>query len=254
MRTPVVYLAAVVLIAAATFLLARHWYAAPAGGGPLTAEQGQAILDELRQVRQQLERLNAGRAEADGPTRDGLLRVPVEGRPSLGSADAPLTLVEFTDFQCPYCARFHKETFPKLKANFVDTGKLRYVVVDLPLAIHDRAQPAARAAHCAGEQGRYFEMHSRLFGTRDLSEAHLEALATDAGADAGAFRACMESGRHADTVEAGLALASRLGLNGTPSFVIGRENASGVVVGQKVVGALPYEVFEAGLNRLLARD
>jgi protein-disulfide isomerase len=81
---------------------------------------------------------------------------------SLGRSDAPLTLLEFTDYQCPYCRKFQAETWPLLKKNYIDTGKLRFIVRDLPLSFHSSARPAAEAAHCAAEQGKFWEMHHAM--------------------------------------------------------------------------------------------
>src|SRR5579863_5020357 len=94
---------------------------------------------------------------------------------ALGRPDAPLTVVEFTDYQCPYCRRFHAESWPRFKRDWIDTGKVRFIVRDLPLEIHSAARPAAQAAHCAGEQGQFWRMHDLLLGVHaDLSASGID--------------------------------------------------------------------------------
>src|SRR6478672_246062 len=109
----------------------------------LTEKQGDAIINELRQIRQALEKLQQGvgpQARAAAPTR---AKVSIRGRPALGSDDAPVTVVEFADYQCPFCKSFFSTTLPSLKKEFIDTGKVRLVMKDLPLAMHSTARPAA---------------------------------------------------------------------------------------------------------------
>ena len=93
-------------------------------------------------------------------------QIGIGGNPALGDPAAPVTIVEFIDYQCPYCQGYAKNTFPRLKASYIDTGKVRYVARDFPLAKHERARPAAIAAACAGEQGWFWEMHDALFDRR----------------------------------------------------------------------------------------
>jgi protein-disulfide isomerase len=171
---------------------------------------------------------------------------------ALGRPDAPLTVVEFTDYQCPYCRRFQAETWPRLKHDWIDTGKLRFIVRDLPLEIHSAARPAAEAAHCAGEQGRFWRMHDLLLGMQaDLSVRGIDGYARAAGLDLGRFRACVAAHKYSADIARNLAAADRLRLNGTPSFIIGR-TVNGVLTGERVAGALPYDDFNAGLKALLA--
>ncbi|HET7756556.1 MAG TPA: DsbA family protein [Steroidobacteraceae bacterium] len=168
--------------------------------------------------------------------------------PSLGRADAPLTVVEFTDYQCPYCRRFQIETFPQLKRHYIDTGRVRYIVRDLPLPFHASAQPAAEAAHCAGEQGQFWPMHAALLvRAADLSSSGFERDARRLNLDLKRFDACLASHRYAAVITRNLEEADALGLSGTPSFIIGTA-ANGVLTGERVAGALPYEEFAALLR------
>ena len=172
--------------------------------------------------------------------------------PTLGSASAPLTMVEFTDYQCPYCRRFEAEVWPKLKRQYIDTGKLRYIARDLPLEFHAMAAPAAEAAHCAGEQGKFWEMHAALLGgAADLGAGGIGRRAGALGLDMSRFGACLEHRRYAAVIVAHEREADAAGIRGTPGFVVGRA-AHGELTGVRVQGALPYEEFAELLRELLA--
>jgi len=170
---------------------------------------------------------------------------------SLGRSDAPLTLLEFTDYQCPYCRRFQAETFPLLKKNWIDTGKLRFIVRDLPLQFHSAARPAAQAAHCAGEQGKFWEMHQALLSGADpLTDGGIERRAQALGLDTARLHACTSANRYESAIARNIAAADALDIHGTPSFVIGRV-VHGALEGQLVGGAQPYDEFDAALKQLL---
>src|SRR5690348_16641353 len=121
----------------------------------ITKQQADEILDELRQIRQLLEKQQNANAQPEQPTR---AKVATAGAFAIGSQNEPVTMVEFTDFQCPFCYRFHVNTFNELKKNFIDTGKVRFVSRDLPLDFHPNAMQAAQAGRCAGEQGQFWPM------------------------------------------------------------------------------------------------
>ncbi|HYB22256.1 MAG TPA: DsbA family protein [Solirubrobacteraceae bacterium] len=171
---------------------------------------------------------------------------------SRGRVDAPVTMVEFTDYQCPYCRRFQAQTWPLLKHRYIDTGKMRFIVRDFPLEFHSSAKPAAEAAHCAGEQGRFWPMHEALLRSdMKLDEASLAGEARALGLDLGHFRACVVQAKYAGAIERNAEEASALGVRGTPTFIVGRATA-GSLDGERFSGALPYEDFAAVIDRLLA--
>jgi protein-disulfide isomerase len=174
------------------------------------------------------------------------------GAPTRGREDAPVTLLEFTDYQCPYCRAFHDHTWPELKRTFVDTGKLQFVLLDLPLDFHAHAEPAAEAAHCAGAQSGYWAMHDALFAGGGLDPSAIEQLARDQGLDLARFNACLESHRYRQEIEENARLAHSLGLDGTPSFILGTVK-DGVLHGEALEGALSAEEFEAHITEALAR-
>jgi protein-disulfide isomerase len=171
---------------------------------------------------------------------------------SLGSATAPVTLVEFTDYQCPYCRRFQAEDWPQLKRDYIDTGKVRFIVRDLPLSFHSNARPAAEAAHCAGEQGHFWPMHTGLLEkSADLSPQGLEARAKSLGLDLPRFRACIAANKYESAIAANAAQADALGIRGTPAFVVGAADR-GRLDGVLLEGALPYNTFRMVLEALLS--
>ena len=170
----------------------------------------------------------------------------------IGRDDAPVTIIEFTDLQCPYCARYASQTFPRLKRDYVDTGKLRYTSRDLPLPFHSFALPAAVASRCAGEQGRFWEYREALFASQSqLGTEPYGRIAGQLGLDVGQLEACRANGEQESNVRADLAMAAQHGIRSTPTFVIGRV-VDGEFQGEVVSGAQPYEFFKAKLDALLA--
>jgi len=170
----------------------------------------------------------------------------------IGREDAPVTIIEFTDLQCPYCARYASQTFPRLKREYVDTGKLRYTSRDLPLPFHSFALPAAVASRCAGEQGQFWEFREALFAAQGtLGTEPYGRIAGQLGLDVAQLEACRSKGEQESSVRADLAMASQHGIRSTPTFVIGRV-VDGEFQGEVVSGAQPYEFFKAKLDALLA--
>jgi protein-disulfide isomerase len=169
----------------------------------------------------------------------------------LGQEDAPVTVIEFTDLQCPFCARFALSTFPRLKQAYVDTGKVRYASRDLPLPMHPQAVPAAVAARCAGEQGKFWEYRHAVFAAQDkLGTQPWDELARKLGLDLEHFAACRADGRQLREVRTDATLAASHGLDTTPSFVVGRL-VNGEFVGETFAGAGSYEAFAARIDPLL---
>lgn len=174
--------------------------------------------------------------------------------PPRGSQNAPVTMIEFSDYQCPYCKRHADQTAPALIKDYVDTGKLRYAFRDLPLTqIHPLAAKAAEAARCAGDQGKYWEMHDRLFANQNaLQPEKLPAHAQAVGLDEAAFRACLDDSRHAAAVQKDLDEGTELGFRSTPTIVVGVSDGDQVKNAIVVRGALPIATFKAEIEKLLA--
>lgn len=185
-------------------------------------------------------------------TPSGPVEVDTSGAFSIGAADAPVVMIEFTDFQCPYCSRHFVETFPQIRADYIDTGQVRYVFMDFPLtSIHPQAPLAAEAARCAGDQDAYLEMHHALFdrqgewsGRDDAGEVFV-GLAGELGLDEASFAQCLSSGQHTAAVQADLEQGISLGINGTPAFFLN---------GNFISGAQSFSVFQGAIESLLAES
>ena len=171
-----------------------------------------------------------------------------------GDAKATVALIEFSDYQCPFCGRYTKDTLPQIESEYVETGKVKYVFRDLPLDFHKNAFKAAEATHCAGEQGKFWEMHTLLFQNQAaLGPEQLPAHAKTLGLGEEKFQECLASGRFAADIRKDIADAGAVGISGTPSFLLGVVQPDGRVrVTKKLVGARPYAEFKAAFDSLLA--
>jgi len=189
------------------------------------------------------------------PVEDVSITIKIDGAPTRGSAEARWVLVEYTDYQCPFCARHARQGVQKLLVDYVAGGKLRYILKDFPLtAIHPQAAKAAEAAHCAGAQQKYWVYHDRLFeNQRTLAPAQLLEHAGALGLDLVVFKACLDGGDFAYRVRAGLAEGQKAGVVGTPTMLLGRlsEDGGSVRAVKRLRGALPFEIIKAILDEAL---
>ncbi|MFQ5508335.1 MAG: DsbA family protein [Leptospirillia bacterium] len=233
----------------------------PACGGDSDTQK--EILAEIKSLRAEVaeiaEEVSNIKAAPAAPSRSaGRPPAPTSATvnaapfPAMGNKDAAVTIVEFSDYQCPFCRRHTNNTIPQLKANYIDKGQVRYVYVDNPIASHRHAPKAAEAAHCAGEQGKFWQMHDHLFANQHrIRPENFPVFAAELKLDTNEFGECLDSGRHAPLVEAGRKAGTEAGARGTPTFVIGKTRSDGTVSGDLVVGAKAYSVFEAKLSQLL---
>ncbi len=227
-------------------LLTAAPYAAADG---LTSEQAQEIINELKQIRQTLEKMQSPQA---APAPDDKVSYKLSpGGFSMGDAKAPLVMVEYTDFQCPFCQQFHNTAFAQIKANYIDTGKIRFVSRDFPLDFHDNARRAATAGRCAAEQGKYWEMrHVMIVNAEQLKPDNLASYAGQVKMDVAKFRSCLDSDKFKAQIDQDIAEGGVAGVQGTPSFVLGyleNDKLSGV----RLVGAMPYAQFDAKIQEML---
>ncbi|MCR4288440.1 MAG: DsbA family protein [Deltaproteobacteria bacterium] len=176
--------------------------------------------------------------------------VSIDGSPSMGKSDVPLVLVEFSDYECPFCARFNAEVLKQVKREYIDAGLLRFVYKDFPLPFHQNAMKASMAARCAGEEGRYWEMHDALLENQQ-SLGDVDGLVKRTGLNAATFNECLKSRKYEDAVQMDLNDGRELGINGTPTFILGRLDSSGKVTGDVIKGAMPYAVFKTKIEALL---
>jgi protein-disulfide isomerase len=217
---------------------------------PMTQQQGEEILQELRQIRQLLEKQAkpAGAQQEEAPTKAKL--ADLSGVPMLGSKSAPITIVEYTDYQCPYCQHFHVTAFAEIKKAYIDTGKVRFFSKDMPLDFHPNAMRAAMAARCAGEQGKFWQLRDTMGDNpNSLDMEHIVGFAGTLKMDTVALRACIDSGKYKERVQGDVLEGMRVGANGTPTFIVGKSVGNGVD-GELVVGAMPFQMFDLKLKEL----
>jgi protein-disulfide isomerase len=169
-----------------------------------------------------------------------------------GDPQAPVTLIEYSDFTCGFCLKFFRETWPQLRADYIETGKVRFLYRDFPRGFQGPGLDAAVAARCAGDQGRYWQMHDRLFGDdRRLGPADLQRHAQTIGLDLPLFSKCLEEAPHTDAIRRDRDEGVRLGFVGTPGFVLLRTQATGQQRPIAIPGAVPFKVFQEQIDRLL---
>lgn len=161
-----------------------------------------------------------------------------------GDPNAPITIVEFSDFECPFCARFYSQTLPSIQQKYIDTGKVKFVYRDFPLGFHKNAQKAAEAAQCAGDQGKYWEFHDKIFENQpSLNLENLKKWAMELNLDVNEFNQCLDSGKYYDEVQQDMKDGTAAGVKGTPAFFI-----NGVFLS----GAQPFSAFEQIIEAELA--
>jgi protein-disulfide isomerase len=214
-------------------------------------KQGQLRLQrELQEINTLLRRRQAAATDVQNVV------LPIDGYPSKGSQSAKLVLVEFTDYQCPFCGRHFQQTSPQIERDYVNTGRVRHVVRDFPIeSIHKDALKAAEAAHCAGERGQYWQMHDRLFNSQNaLAADQLVAYAGALGLDVQSFRQCLDSNKYSAKIRQDLVEAQKIGVQATPSFLLGvaEPGGSSVKVVKMIAGAHPYAVFKEAIDSLLS--
>jgi protein-disulfide isomerase len=171
--------------------------------------------------------------------------IPVGDSPAMGAANAAITIVEFSDFQCPFCKQWYDDVLSRLMTDYKD--QVRFVYRDFPLTtIHPQAQPAAEAAHCAGEQEAYWQFHNALFSNKyGLTEQAFQQYATELGLNMEAFNTCVSERRYKQTVTDNANFALTVDVQSTPTFFIN---------GLMVVGAQPYDVFKQVIDKELAGE
>ena len=219
-------------------------------------KQGQeAIQKELQEIKKLL---LAREAAAAKPTARPE-KINISSRPFRGNESARIVMVEFSDYQCPFCGRFFKDTLPQLDKEYIQSGKIKYVFNHLPLDdIHPVAFKAAQAVECAGDQGKFWDLHGRFFANQNLiGNGDLAAQAKVVGLDITRFDQCLQSGKTEASVRAGVEQAGSLGIQATPTFVIAQVDAKNpsdpnIKILTVIGGAYPFPVFKSALDRALA--
>ena len=180
-----------------------------------------------------------------------LPQVKIANSQRLGNNAAKIGIIEFSDYQCIYCAEFHRKKFPRIRKEYVDTGVVLFIHKDLPLPMHPQAMPAAIAARCAGAQGRFWDMHDALFAHQDkLNQNSYPGLAKELKLDEAKFRACFENKASYQDIGKDVKTARALGLGGTPSFLIGTIQNDVLTVMRQSSGAPDFSEFAREIEKL----
>ncbi len=194
------------------------------------------------------------------PTEDtSPKKVSVDDDPVMGDKNAKITMIEFLDYECPFCKRFFDDSLPQIKKEYIDTGKVKLVIRDLPLSFHQNAHKEAEAAECVREQGGdeiYYKYHDEIFkrttsnGT-GLALDQLAVIANDLELNGATLQSCLDNEKYKAEVDKDIVDAGSVGATGTPAFFIGKSNADGIITGTKIVGAQPYNAFQAEIDKQL---
>lgn len=226
------------------------------------SERLEALEKSQRQIQQDLAEIKAllrgDQSRIVVPPKQSTpvsIPVNVHGEPYRGDAKARVGLMEYSDFECSHCARSAREWMPRVQRDFIQNGRVKYFFRDMPSPDHTNSLFKARIARCAGEQGKFWEMHDRLFADFE-SVAPLDpaALARSIGLDVPRFTESLQSGRHTDIIRRSAAGAPRLGVYGTPAFLMGTLDESGdfLTVTRVLVGGETYEAIQSALESILS--
>jgi protein-disulfide isomerase len=243
--------------------------AAPAAQSPADYQALRKEMDLMRERIVQMQKeidLLKGRPAAAAPAAAAQPAiVPVSNvtmnlsrAPFKGSPASKVIMVEVSDFECPFCARYARDTGPQVLKQYADSNKIGYAFVHLPLPIHKFAPKASEAAACAGDQGRFWEMHDVLFakpGTA-LAPAYLPGKADQVpGLNKAAYTSCLESSKHAAYIKSDMTMVAPYGIRGTPAFFIGSMDPGTKLfrAAVRIIGAKPFAVFQQALDEQLAR-
>jgi protein-disulfide isomerase len=213
----------------------------------LKAQQAE-MQKSLEEIREFLRAATGGRFGAPSLVNSTF---DISGLPMRGDAKAPVTLVEVSDYHCPFCRRHVQQTQPRIYSELVDKGRVRHVFVHYPIAqLHPDAYRSHEAALCANDQGKFWELHTRLFDKPLKTVDELTALAQTSGLDVASFRACLDSGKHAKEVEASVDRIAKMNVNGTPMFFVAKSTGDKLTIAKVIEGAQPFQAFKEAVDEL----
>jgi protein-disulfide isomerase len=241
-------------------LVAAIAIAAFVGGytlGNFSPESNSMTKEDLAEIVKEINSKPAAQVvqQPTQPSAPTLVMVSLDDDPVLGSKDAPVTIVEFSDFQCPFCSRFYHDTLSQIEQNYIETGKVKIVYRDYPLSFHQNAKAAHIASECADEQNKFWSYHDVLFEKQtqwqslaaDAATQEFLAYAEELGLEKDSFESCLGSSQAEQEVTKDFTDGSRYGTTGTPTFFIGNEKDGFV----KIVGAQPYATFASAIDSQL---
>lgn len=210
-------------------------------------------MSEMRKEIGQLKEKLAGLEQKLAVQQPKPAPVPLAGTEAmtLGKADAKIAIIEFSDYECPFCAKHYKNVLPKLRERYIDKGGVKYVMKDFPLEFHAHAQKASLAARCAGEQGQYFAMHDAIFEAKgQASNDVIDDVVKKHKLNAKALKTCLDDPLQLEKVKSDIALGSKLGVTGTPAFLIGAIKEKQLVDYQRFDGVQSLETFVGFIDGL----
>lgn len=219
-----------------------------------------SMKDDVRKLSRQLSgaieeirKIKTAPSAPAAPSELSEVRVSIDDDPIKGDPKASLTIIEFSDYQCPFCRRFHQEVLPSIESEYISKGKVRYVFRDYPLTFHQQALPAALASNCAGEQGKYWEINNFLFeNPTNLDIANILSSAKSLGLSYGEFEKCVNDKKYESEIQKDIEDAKKYGVSGTPSFFIGKTEEGKEMTASYIRGAQPFQVFKARIDKLLS--
>ena len=221
-----------------------------------SADEVRVLRKEVEALRKDVDEIKSLLRGLRGPQQPENVVLTVDGAAYMGNKNAKITVVEFSDYQCPFCSRHAAKTLPQLVTDYVKTGKVKYVLRDFPLeSMHPAALKAAEAAHCAGEQQKYWEMHDRLLAApKAVDPKELPDHAKALGLDAAKLQQCVESGKYTAQVRRDLEDGLKAGVSGTPTFFVGLTDPKEPKIksSKVLMGAQPFASFKEAIDGLLS--
>jgi protein-disulfide isomerase len=182
------------------------------------------------------------------------MEIDLSGKPAIGKGSSNLVMIEFSDYQCPYCGQYARETFPKIKDLYVNSNKMDYVMVDMPLPIHKLAPKAAEAVRCAEDQGKLWEMHEQLMAKQDMLDKP-SFYAANLNLSLPKFEECLNSGKYTGKIKADIEMAIKLGMTAVPGFILAARDSQNPSKVKGIIalrGAMPLEMFQKEIDQALA--
>jgi protein-disulfide isomerase len=221
----------------------------------ITREQAAKLIQELQMIRMLLQKqadakttVTPEQVQVDFPER----KLASVGKNIIGKDDAPLTLVEFVDLECPFCIQFHNEVLPELRLKYIDTGKLKFAVFDFPLPSHEYALPAATFTRCAGAQGKYWQVHNAFMATPQLATPEvIQKIASENKLDFKQLNVCLKNTEVAGQINREAQSARDLGIFATPTFLLGRSSQGDGVTGRIVES---FKMLDSEIQKLLKHE
>jgi protein-disulfide isomerase len=210
----------------------------------------QMIIKELQAIRSLLSSLPMRPAEVD--IRG--MEIDLLGKPVIGKGSSNLVMIEFSDYQCPYCGQYARETFPKIRELYVNGNKMDYVMVDMPLPSHKLAPKAAEAVRRADEQGKFWEMHEQLMAKQDMLDKP-SFYAANLNLSLPKFEECLNSGKYAGKIKSDIEMAGKLGMKAVPGFILAARDPQNPSKAKGIIalrGAMPLEMFQKEIDQALA--